>query len=98
MARRDFFAHVGPDGRRPIDRMRAAGWPRARGGGAENIAWGEAGASTAAEIVDGWMHSPGHRANILDPRNRLIVIGIAPGAPEPAPAREPAVYTTDFAP
>jgi uncharacterized protein YkwD len=97
MAARDYFAHRGRDGSKPIDRMRAAGWPKSRGGGAENIAWGAAGASTPAEIVDGWMNSPGHRANILDPRNRLIGVGIAPGAPEPTADRDPAVYTTDFA-
>ena len=38
---------------------------------AENIA---VGASTAS-IHDGWMHSPGHRANILDPQ--LTAVGIA---------------------
>ena len=97
MAARDFFAHRGRGGSQPIDRMRAAGWPASRGGGAENIAWGAGGASTPAEIVEGWMNSPGHRANILDPRNRIIGVGIARGAPERSDAPDPAVYTTDFA-
>jgi uncharacterized protein YkwD len=95
MAREDFFAHRGGDGTDPLDRMRAAGWPRDRGG-AENIAWGAGGASTPAQIVDGWMHSPGHRRNILDPGLRLIGVGIAAGAPEPGESGEAAVYTTDF--
>lgn len=38
---------------------------------AENLAEG----STAAEINNGWMHSPPHRANLLDPR--LNAVGIA---------------------
>ncbi len=38
---------------------------------AENIAVGP----TAAEIHNGWMHSPGHRKNILDPE--LTALGIA---------------------
>jgi uncharacterized protein YkwD len=97
MAAHDYFAHRGRNGSRPFDRMVAAGWPRARGGGAENIAWGAGAASTPAEIVDGWMHSPGHRANILDPRNRLIGVGIAPGAPASTGAPDPATFTTDFA-
>ena len=37
---------------------------------AENVAVGP----TAAEIHDGWMHSPGHRKNILDPE--LTAVGI----------------------
>jgi uncharacterized protein YkwD len=95
MARTHFFAHRGADGTDPIARMRAAGWPRDRGG-AENIAWGARGGSTPAEIVDGWMHSPGHRRNILDPRLRLIGVGIAAGSPEPDEPADAAVYTTDF--
>lgn len=39
--------------------------------GGENIAWGY---RTAEEVVDGWMNSAGHRANILSSNfNRLGV-------------------------
>jgi uncharacterized protein YkwD len=38
---------------------------------AENVAVG----ASPATIHDGWMHSPGHRANILDPQ--LTAVGIA---------------------
>lgn len=34
--------------------------------------------SFAARLLDGWMASPGHRANILDPRLRLLGCGCAP--------------------
>lgn len=39
---------------------------------AENIA---AGQPTPAEVVDAWMNSPGHRANILDPNMQEIGVG-----------------------
>lgn len=40
--------------------------------GTENIS---AGNSTAAAIVDGWMNSPGHKQNILDPNAKYLGIG-----------------------
>jgi uncharacterized protein YkwD len=61
----------------------------------ENIAWGSFRYSTPRSIVNLWMHSPGHRANILRPQFRDIGIGIAIGAPENR-ARGAATYTTDF--
>jgi serralysin len=63
MATRDFFDHLDPEtGTRSSDRVSAAGydWQIA----AENIA---AGYNTPAEVFQGWMDSPGHRANILEP-------------------------------
>ena len=61
----------------------------------ENIAWGSLQYSTPASIVDMWMHSPGHRENILRPQFRDIGIGIAQGAPEGGVGGA-ATYTTDF--
>ncbi len=43
---------------------------------AENLA---AGAETAGEVVSGWMTSPAHRQNMLDPRFREAGIGYWPG-------------------
>jgi len=59
MVQRNFFAHVNPDGDTPFDRLAAAGieWSRA----AENIAFGF---SNADAVLQGWLDSPGHRANI----------------------------------
>jgi len=71
MAGRNFFAHCDLDnGQAPWDRMRAAGynWNAA----AENIA---AGHSTPADVISGWMNSPGHRANILSTNYREVGIG-----------------------
>jgi uncharacterized protein YkwD len=63
----------------------------------ENIAWGTGSLSTPSQTVRAWMHSPGHRANILNPRFRDIGIGIALGAPAAVHASSgAATYTTDF--
>lgn len=61
MATNNFFDHRGSAGTQVSDRITAAGYAwRAVG---ENIA---AGYSTPADVVAGWMESPGHRANILN--------------------------------
>lgn len=78
MARRGYLAHASPDGRRPGDRIRAAGfdWCVA----AENIAFAQA---DAAETVAAWMGSAGHRANILNPAatHTGAAIAVARGRP-----------------
>ncbi|MCP2342216.1 CAP domain-containing protein [Actinomadura rupiterrae] len=72
MVSRHFFDHTNPDGKGPGDRIAAAGYPRAAWG--ENIAYGQA---TPASVMDAWMHSPGHRANILNCAYRAIGVGVA---------------------
>jgi uncharacterized protein YkwD len=59
MARRDFFDHINPDGKTPFDRLRRAGIPYAAA--AENVAYGTASAKRVLEL---WLKSSGHRANI----------------------------------
>ncbi|MCP9491221.1 MAG: CAP domain-containing protein [Solirubrobacteraceae bacterium MAG38_C4-C5] len=71
--RRGFFDHTNPDGCDPSCRAAAAGYPAGAG---ENI---YSGPETAAEAVDGWMESTGHRANILEPGYRTIGAGGAVG-------------------
>jgi uncharacterized protein YkwD len=61
----------------------------------ENIAWGSWDYATPASIVDAWMHSPGHRANILSGRFREIGLGIARGAPASG-QNNAGTYVTDF--
>ncbi|MEU8526665.1 CAP domain-containing protein [Streptomyces sp. NPDC048629] len=68
MYARGFFAHETPEGVRPADRMRTAGYPAPA---AENIARGQ---QNAPAVVRAWMNSPGHRANIL--RKGLVTIGV----------------------
>src|SRR3954471_16622811 len=72
MARRDYFAHESPNGDGPGDRVSDAGYNWRRYG--ENIARG---VDSAYEVVDGWMHSPEHRHNILDCRLDQMGIGLA---------------------
>lgn len=69
-----FFDHNSQDGRSPFDRMKTAGF---KGGAmAENIAVGY---KDAAAVVDGWMHSEGHRKNILNCSYTMIGIGYDSG-------------------
>ncbi|MEU3854806.1 CAP domain-containing protein [Streptomyces sp. NPDC029554] len=74
MVARAFYAHTAPDGSRPRDRAAAAGSTRRTIG--ENIACGQ---RSPADVVEGWMNSPGHRANILGPDFTHIGIGLAGG-------------------
>lgn len=62
------FEHVRPDGTNPLDGVIHAGYNAA----GENIA---AGHSTPEAVVDGWMNSPAHRANILSPDFSYIGVG-----------------------
>ncbi|WP_318210477.1 CAP domain-containing protein [Streptomyces sp. SJL17-1] len=71
MAARDFFDHTNPDGAGPGERVTAAGYPWSTYG--ENIAMGQ---STPEQVMEAWMNSPGHRANILNCDFKEIGVGI----------------------
>ncbi|MFF4662728.1 CAP domain-containing protein [Streptomyces sp. NPDC001282] len=77
MAARGFFDHTDPDGRSPWDRASDAG---VRGLAAENIARGQA---DARAVMDSWLHSEGHRRNILNCDYRTLGVGVhrGPGGP-----------------
>ena len=62
MASRRYFAHKAKDGSMPADRATRAGYSWQRVG--ENIAFGQ---STPDEAMAGWLDSPGHCANIMNP-------------------------------
>ena len=99
MVQRNYFEHTTPDGRTVGDRLLALGYARGTtASSGENIAYGYARESTPAAIVDLWMHSPGHRADILRRTFTEIGIGIAPGAPVLPSSKQSdsATYTTDF--
>ncbi len=61
----------------------------------ENIAWGSGPYASARSMVKAWLASPGHRANLLQPRFRRIGIGAPVGTF--SGYRGAAVVTTDFA-
>jgi uncharacterized protein YkwD len=96
MVKRRFFDHVSPGGGTMMNRIKAAGWvPSGSWSAGENIAWGSGSLATPAAIVNGWMHSAGHRANILNGSFSQIGIGVAQGAPQ-AGIRGGGTYVTDF--
>jgi uncharacterized protein YkwD len=84
MAQTGKFSHTGRSNSNFVARSKAAGYTKPS---AENIAWGY---RTAAQVVDGWMKSPGHRTNILNCRSKTVGVGAvfsANGTP---------YYTQDF--
>ncbi|MEW2162642.1 sigma-70 family RNA polymerase sigma factor [Streptomyces sp. NPDC007084] len=78
MAARDFFDHSNPDGEDPGERITAAGYRWSTYG--ENIARGQ---QTPAAVMDSWMNSPGHRANILNCSFKNIGVGVHKGSGGP---------------
>jgi uncharacterized protein YkwD len=75
MFERDYFAHDNPDGLDPFQRMQEAGFEGQRMG--ENIAQGQ---TTPEEVMQAWMESDGHCANIMLAAYEVIGIGYDPGA------------------
>ncbi|MEV6194300.1 CAP domain-containing protein [Streptomyces sp. NPDC051920] len=77
MAARAFFDHTDPSGLSPWDRAAKAGITSL---GGENIARGQA---DAAAVMEAWMNSPGHKANILNCDFKTLGVGVhfAEGGP-----------------
>ncbi|MCF5583630.1 CAP domain-containing protein [Pseudomonas syringae] len=67
MANNNFFDHKDREGRTPGDRAELAGYVGQQVG--ENIA---AGQDTARKVVDGWLASHGHCANLMNPGFREL--------------------------
>jgi uncharacterized protein YkwD len=89
-----FFAHEAGSSTL-LSRVKRTGYVRGNWSLGENIAWGSGALATPRAIVNGWMHSPGHRANILHGKFRDIGIGIRLGPPG-AGLSGGATYVTDF--
>ena len=97
MVVRNYFSHTAPGGVSFVDRIMrqdyvnpGQGWTLG-----ENLAWGSYQLATPRSIVRSWMHSPGHRANILNTRFREIGVGVVTGSPEPG-TEHAATYATSF--
>ncbi|MFI5957266.1 CAP domain-containing protein [Cryptosporangium sp. NPDC051539] len=71
MIARDYFSHNTPENLSPWDRAKAAGYSVPTG---ENIALGQ---KTAEAVMDAWMNSEGHKANILNCQSKAIGVGLA---------------------
>ncbi|MGE6516573.1 CAP domain-containing protein [Lysinibacillus sphaericus] len=70
MQSKNYFSHTSPTFGSPFDRMKALGITYK--GAGENIAKGQ---RTPQEVVQAWMDSPGHRANILNGKFAHIGVG-----------------------
>ncbi len=90
MVARGYFAH-GDFGAR----IARTGWGRHRRTYTvgENLAFASGAGATPRAIVAAWMHSHGHRHNILERRFHVIGIGVAAGTPG---GRAGVTYSTDF--
>lgn len=73
MQQKDYFDHTSPTYGSPFEMMDRFGVSYRAAG--ENIAYGY---RTPEAVVEGWMNSPGHRANILEDSFTHIGIGIGP--------------------
>jgi uncharacterized protein YkwD len=71
MVTHNFFDHIGSDGSTFVTRVQAAGYSAPLG---ENIAWGW---RTPADVMNAWMNSAPHKANILNCSARSIGVGMA---------------------
>ena len=95
MVERRYLEHVSPDGVGFDQRILRAGFPLdERSISGENLATGEGASGSPAVIVDGWMHSPGHRRILLRREFSEVGIGIVPRAETGEPG---GTYTTVFA-
>ena len=65
------FSHTRPNGTSFKTAITEAGAPSSYNG--ENVALGY---TSAQHVVSGWMSSPGHRENILNPRFNMIGVGL----------------------
>lgn len=74
MAKNSYFSHDSPTGVTPWHWFSEAGYPFVHAG--ENLA---VYFTDSSEVVDAWMASPGHRANIVNADYREIGIGTARG-------------------
>lgn len=100
MAKNEYFAHFAPDGTSPWYWFDKAGYKYAHAG--ENLAIHF---TDSSEVVQAWMDSPTHRANIVSGKYTEIGVGTAKGMYEGyetvyvvqlfgAPAAAPVVKTT----
>lgn len=73
MASRNYFEHNTPEGQTPTQQMQNAGYPlTGRWSTGQNIARGQ---TSAQQVMQDWMNSPGHRQNILNPAFQELGVG-----------------------
>lgn len=72
MINKNYFSHTSPTYGSPFAMMESFGIRFSAAG--ENIAYGQ---RTPQEVMNAWMNSPGHRANILGANYNQIGVGVA---------------------
>jgi uncharacterized protein YkwD len=96
----DYFAHVSPSGLTPVQRIEATGYVPGPSFGyvlGENLAWGTLSLSTPQQIVQAWVASPGHLANILEAQYKDTGIGVTAAVPSSlADGESGATYAQEF--
>lgn len=97
MNRLNFFDHVSPAGSTFVERIKRSSYLRGFSGYnlGENLAWGGGSQATPKAIMQAWMDSPGHRANILNGEFHHVGIGVAQGLPV-AGGGAGATYVNEF--
>ena len=83
MTEAHFFSHVSPSGSGFDARLQGSGYLRGADLwlGGENLAWGSSLKATPRMIMQAWLASPHHKANLLGKRFRSIGIGITAVTP-----------------
>jgi uncharacterized protein YkwD len=83
MVSQGYFDHTSPDGDTFVDRIIGAGYTKRNDGWTlgENLAWGTGDLSSAQGVMNAWMNSAGHKANIIKKAYREVGIGIRLGVP-----------------
>jgi uncharacterized protein YkwD len=91
-----YFDHTTPDGSSFVDRIIGSGYVKRNDAWTlgENLAWGTGDLSTANGVMQAWMNSSGHKANILKRSYKELGIGIRLGTPGDAGVG--ATFTADF--
>jgi uncharacterized protein YkwD len=98
MVSQGYFDHTSPVGVTCIDRILAT--PYLRGARrwllGENLIWGLGSSSSARRLVEGWMESPPHRANLLRGRFREIGVAAVRGTPSDASDSSAVTVSSEF--
>lgn len=93
-----YFAHNAPSGDSFIDRIVATGYTRRASSWlvGENLVWGTNTLSTPASMVQAWMDSPSHRANLMRGRFRDLGIAAVRGTPYDATNPEGVTVSSEY--
>lgn len=87
MAAKGYFSHQGPDGATPWSWLESVGYTYHAAG--ENLAVRFVDSS---DVVEAWMTSPSHRANIIKPSYTEVGVGVANGMYQ----NQPATYVVEY--